>query len=239
MTDFFIAADVQKNYSFMFVEHKADVALHVRFYLERNAQVSVELLYSALSLDTFFEAKNTQDEREGQSLFAPSGVSHEAVIFIEAFLVGEGASISINGAYLLGGTHKLQLRTLQHHQAAHTKSNLIMRGVLNGNGHAVYNGMIRVDKAARASVSSQENKNILLSDAARALSVPSLEVLTNDVRCFHASAIGRFDQDQLFYAASRGITEKKAQRLLLDAFFGTLFKNEALKDCLGQLLQHE
>jgi Fe-S cluster assembly protein SufD len=114
-----------------------------------------------------------------------------------------------------------------------------MRGVLNGISYAAYNGMIRVDKAARASVSSQENKNILLSAGARALSVPSLEVLTNDVRCLHASAIGRFDQDQLFYAASRGITEKKAQQLLLQAFFATLFKNELLQNRLKQLVHHE
>ena len=64
-----------------------------------------------------------------------------------------------------------------------------------------------------------ENKNILLSEKSRVTSIPSLQVLTNEVRCFHASATGKFPQEQLFYAASRGLTQKATQLLLLQAFF--------------------
>ena len=89
---------------------------------------------------------------------------------------------------------------------------------------------VRMEKEARGAYASQENKNMLLSSGARALSVPSLEVLTHDVHCFHGSAIGRFDEEQLLYAGSRGIDEKTAQRLLLHAFFADLFSDMGLKE---------
>ena len=223
---------------------------HLSFCLERNAQASVEILYSALSFDTFFEAKNTQDERGEKSIFgshvssssplvlsaASSGVSKEAVIFIEAFLIGEGASISINSAYLLDETHILRLRTVQHHQAAHTSSTLMIKGLLRDSAQAHYHGTIRVEQDARGSVASQNNKNMLMSNNARAVSVPSLEVLTNEVQCFHGSASGRCDDEQLFYLQSRGIDKKQAHRLLLQAFFAGLFVDQTLNDKIDVLI---
>ena len=105
-----------------------------------------------------------------------------------------------------------------------------MKGVLSGTAYAHYHGTVRMEKEARGAYASQENKNMLLSSGARALSVPSLEVLTHDVHCFHGSAIGRFDEEQLLYAGSRGIDEKTAQRLLLHAFFADLFSDMGLKE---------
>jgi Fe-S cluster assembly protein SufD len=83
---------------------------------------------------------------------------------------------------------------------------------------------------------SQENKNILLSNQARALSVPSLEVLTNDVHCFHGSALGRFDQNHLFYAASRGIDEIQMRTLLVRAFFGDMFADQRINELVQELV---
>lgn len=167
------------------------------FIVERNASLRVELL-----------------------------VAHtNAVINITCIMRGESSQAVINGAYVLRDEHNVQINTLQHHEAAHTTSTLVMKGIVNDSARAEYTGMIRVEKNARCSVSSQENKNMLLSEKARVFSVPQLEVLTHDVHCFHGSAIGRFDADHLFYAASRGIDEKQIQRLLVQAFFADMFKN--------------
>ena len=130
---------------------------------------------------------------------------------------------------MLSDEHNVMIETFQHHQAAHSSSCLIVKGALQGKASAHYAGTIRVEKQAYGSYASQENKNILLSAQARAVSIPNLEVLNNEVKCFHASAIGRFDNEQLFYIATRGIDEKVAQQILLDAFFADVVDgNESL-----------
>ena len=102
-----------------------------------------------------------------------------------------------------------------------------------------YHGTIRVEQDAAWYVASQNNKNILLiSNDARAVSVPSLEVLTNEVQCFHGSASGRCDDEQLFYLQSRGIDKKQAHRLLLQAFFAGLFVDQTLNDKIDVLIKN-
>jgi Fe-S cluster assembly protein SufD len=183
--------------------------IHISFVLERNSYLEVELL-----------------------------VAHTyANISLECVLKGEGAHAIIRGAYSVNESHNVVFNTVQHHQAPYTTSSLVMKGVLYDYAHVSYRGMIRVEKEARHSVSRQENKNIVLSNHAHALSVPSLEVLTNDVHCFHGSALGRFEADQLFYAASRGLDEKKAQSLLLKAFFADLLHGEKMKNYLDTLVR--
>jgi len=180
---------------------------HICFYVERNAKLVVEILITS--------AANVQ---------------------IECTLLGVGAEAHITGAYMLDASQKAQITTLQHHVASHTSSTLLMKGLLRDRAVSQYHGTVRIEKDAQGSCASQENKNILLSNSARAISVPSLEVLTHDVQCSHGSAIGRFDDEQLFYAASRGVDEKKAQHLLSNAFLADLFTDEMLKEKVNEFL---
>jgi len=164
-------------------------------------------------------------------------VAHaDATIFLRCIMRGESSHAVINGVYILGKNHKMTISTVQHHEAAHTKSNLIIKGVADGNAQVTYSGMVRVEKEARCSISCQDHKAMLLSENARVVSIPSLEVLTNDVHCFHGSAIGAFEQEKLFYAASRGIGQEIIKRLLLQAFFAHLFKNKTMNSLLEGLL---
>lgn len=150
-------------------------------------------------------------------------------VTIQCTMQGSGAQAKIYGAYKASGNTAVTIKTMLHHQAAHTNSSLIVKGVVRDNAHAHYDGIIRIEKQARETYASQENKNIILSNAARAVSIPNLEVLTNDVKCFHGSAVGRFDQDQIFYAACRGIDEKVAEKLLLYAFFDGVVQHNDMK----------
>jgi Fe-S cluster assembly scaffold protein SufB len=195
-----VGENQHKNYSFL-IDETAARDQHIRFYVERNAKLVVEIL-----------------------------VSSTANVHVECILQSVGAEASIFGAYILDAARKVQITTLQHHVVAHTQSSLIMKGLLRDSAQAQYHGTVRIEKDAQGSCASQENKNILLSNHARAVSVPNLEVLTHDVRCSHGSAVGRFDAEQLFYAASRGVDEKSAQRLLSYAFVADLFTDEMLKN---------
>lgn len=137
-------------------------------------------------------------------------------------LEGAYAQAHVRGLYALSGSQKLAITTSQHHQAPHTTSNLVIKGMLNGTAQADYRGKILVDQNAKYTNALQENKNILLSRAAHAQSIPSLEVLTNDVQCKHGSAVGYLDEQLLFYVQARGLDIQSAGQLLLHGFFAEI-----------------
>lgn len=198
MREYIIAENQQQQHTFVFDANTIQQQTLLRFHVELNATLTVHLL-----------------------------IMHTSVqVKIECILRGAGAHAHIYGAYILSGVHAVKIDTVQHHEAAHTSSSLIMKGALRDTSSAHYHGTIRVEKEARGAYASQENKNILLSSAARAVSVPNLEVLNNEVKCFHGSAIGTFDAQQLFYAASRGIDEKTAERILLEGFFADVVTSQ-------------
>jgi len=205
--EYIIGENQQQHYSLV-IDDTAVGDQHMRFYLERNAVLAVEIVIASTTIN----------------------------VHVECVLRGENADARIMGAYLIDASHKTQITTMQHHSAPHTRSILIMKGLLRDSAQAQYHGTVRIEKDARGSCASQENKNMLLSNSARAISVPSLEVLTHEVQCSHGSAIGRFDEEQLFYAASRGIDEKVAQRLLAHAFFANLFTDKGLKERIQSLI---
>jgi len=140
-------------------------------------------------------------------------------IHLAISLDGQYAQATVRGLYALSGSQSLAITTSQHHKAPHTTSDLIIKGMLNQHAIAHYQGKILVDQNAKYTNAVQENKNILLSRTAHAQSIPSLEVLTNDVQCKHGSAVGYLDELSLFYVQSRALDAKTARQLLLHGFF--------------------
>ena len=140
----------------------------------------------------------------------------ESVIDIQ--LLGEGALVNVVGVYLLHDDQHINITTKQQHLVEGAQSSVIFKGVLTDSARVAYKGSIFVAKRARNSVAAQNNKTILLSKQAKAHSVPSLEVLSNDVHCAHGSAVGQLDAQQIMYAQSRGLNEKQAKKLLLQSF---------------------
>lgn len=203
-----VGANTQERYTFIINEQSAEKDLVLRFSLEAYATLTLNLLVANTS----------------------------AQIKIECILRGQGAQACVAGAYILSGTQQVKITTLQHHQAAHTTSTLVMKGALSDAAHCQYYGTIHVEKNAHNVNASQENKNMLLSNNARAVSIPNLEVLNNEVKCFHGSAIGKFDPQQLLYMATRGIDEKVAQQYLLRAFFADVFIDNDLNAHIGELI---
>ncbi len=109
-------------------------------------------------------------------------------------------------------------KTLQDHQAANTKSNIIIKGVLDDQAQLLCTNMIQVAKAAHCTVAEQSNKNLLLSKTAKVITVPQLEIKNNNVACKHGAAISSIDKDHLFYLQSRGVEEETAKKMIIDGF---------------------
>jgi Fe-S cluster assembly protein SufD len=138
-------------------------------------------------------------------------------------LVGEGANVQVNGAMFTEGKQHLTYNTLQHHRAPSCKSDLLYKGGLQDASRLVWRGMIKVDKDAQKTDAYQRDDNLMLSDAARADSIPGLEIEADDVRCTHGATAGRVDDEQLFYAQARGLSRKEAARLIVSGFFQQVF----------------
>lgn len=138
-------------------------------------------------------------------------------------LDGAGANVQVNGAMFTEGKQHLTYNTLQHHRAPSCKSDLLYKGGLQDSSRLVWRGMIKVDKDAQKTDAYQRDDNLMLSDAARADSIPGLEIEADDVRCTHGATAGRVDDEQLFYAQARGLSRKEAARLIVSGFFQQVF----------------
>ncbi|MCX5925142.1 MAG: SufD family Fe-S cluster assembly protein [Candidatus Dependentiae bacterium] len=154
-----------------------------------------------------------------------SGGSHSSVT-LNLHAQGERSHIQVRGAYILNGSQQACITIYQNHSTSHTQSDVIIKGVLADNAQSEYKGLICIAKDAPYTDAVQENKNLLIGEQCRALSQPSLEILNNEVRCAHGSAVGQIDNDLLFYIQSRGIPTDQATLLLTEGFIAGLFDGE-------------
>ncbi len=139
---------------------------------------------------------------------------------VEASLMGAGATAELKGIYFASGEQFFDFHTLQDHQVGNTTSDLLFKGALQDVARTVYAGLIRIEKGAARSDAYQANRNLVLSDKAKATSIPMLEIDNNDVRCTHGATVGPVDPNHLFYLRSRGIPEMTAKRMIVQGFFG-------------------
>jgi Fe-S cluster assembly protein SufD len=155
---------------------------------------------------------------------------------VQVSLDGKGSQADLLGVVSIDGRQHVDFQTLQDHFGDNTRSDLIIHDALRGRASANFTGLIRINKPAHRTESSQEQKNILLSDRAKADSDPKLEILNNDViRCTHGAAVGPVDPEMLFYLQSRGMDQAAAEQLIVEGFFkSTLDKlgNEAVQEAL-------
>ena len=139
-------------------------------------------------------------------------------------LVGQGATGKMSGFYFANHHQHLDHDTQQNHMAPNTTSDLLFKGALLGESRSVWQGMIYVDPSASKTDGYQANRNLVLSEKARADSIPGLEILTDDVRCTHGATVGKIDKDLTFYLQSRGIPAKEAEKLIVEGFFDPIMQ---------------
>jgi len=168
-----------------------------------------------------FGDQRARVEKDGKlRLFSVSLGGRFSKTRVEASLVGQGAEAELKGLYLASGQQFFDFHTLQDHQVGNTRSDLLFKGALQDTARTVYAGLIRIEKGAARSDAYQANRNLVLSDHAKATSIPMLEIDNNDVRCTHGATVGPVDPQHMFYLRSRGIPEPTAKRMLVQGFFG-------------------
>ncbi|MFJ8153297.1 Fe-S cluster assembly protein SufD [Streptomyces sp. NPDC094468] len=151
---------------------------------------------------------------------------------------GTGGEAELIGLYFTDAGQHQEHRLLVDHDAPHCKSNVVYKGALQGEeAHAVWIGDVLIEAKAEGTDTYEMNRNLVLTDGARVDSVPNLEIETGEiVGAGHASATGRFDDEQLFYLMARGIPEHEARRLVVRGFFAELVQQIGVPDIQERLL---
>jgi len=192
-------------------QHVHEITYHVK----KNAQLDVYsiqkiqgikqnvFIYAAeKSMVRFFSIYFSQNENTIEYIISGDVQSH--ISFSSLFIIQKDSSFS--------------LKTIQNHREPSGMSSVLCKGILLDDARGDFRGIIDIHEKAVQTNAKMYNKNIVLHDSAHMISIPSLEVKTNDVHCAHGTATGQLDQDQIMFLQSRGISENKAKKIILHGF---------------------
>jgi len=138
---------------------------------------------------------------------------------VECALDGAGAEAFLDGAYYCGRGQHMDLRTVQRHRSPKAMSRAVYKGAVAGGGRTVFQGLIEVSAGAAGTDAWLTNRNLILGEAARADSMPTLKIGNNDVKCSHGSTTGRLNAEEVFYLQSRGLSAADAREMLVIGYF--------------------
>jgi Fe-S cluster assembly protein SufD len=147
---------------------------------------------------------------------------------------GEGSRVETNGVNLLKGRQHADTTLLMDHAVPHCDSREVFRAVVDDSGHSVFQGRIIVRPDAQKTDAKMMTRALLLSDDAEADNKPELEIFADDVTCGHGATSGALDESLLFYLRARGLSEREAQALLIQAFVGEAIESIA-SDALREI----
>ncbi len=189
------------------------------FYIEDNASLENYILQEENVLSNRNDVRhftvNTGSKMNSVAISLDGGlVRNDPTVFIN----GENAEVHLNGLFLVKENHHTDNHTMVEHRAPNCFSNELYKGVIADNATGVFNGKILVYRDAQKTNAYQSNKNILMGDKSTINTKPQLEIYADDVRCTHGTTTGKLNEEALFYMRSRGLNEKLAKNILLQAF---------------------
>lgn len=198
---------------------------HVRIQNDDKSAVNTNMVHIELDRDAVYDAftLNTGGKM----------TRHE----IHAVINGENAELSLNGINLLGAGQHGDTTILIEHKAPHCQSNQFYRTILDDDARGVFQGKVHVHKPAQKTDGYQLSNAILLSDKAEMDTKPELEIYADDVKCSHGATTGQLDEEPVFYLRSRGLTEKQARELLIQAFVDEVVDKVADEALQGSIRQ--
>lgn len=211
------------------------------FYIEDNASLENYILQEENVLSQRNDVRhftvNTGSRMNSVAISLDGGlVRNDPTVFIN----GENAEVHLNGLFLVKENHHTDNHTMVEHRAPNCFSNELYKGVVADNATSVFNGKILVYRDAQKTNAYQSNKNILMGDKATINTKPQLEIYADDVRCTHGTTTGKLNEEALFYMRSRGLNEKLAKNILLQAFakeVSNTIKDEAFRTLIEQKIE--
>lgn len=138
-------------------------------------------------------------------------------------ITSSNVEVDIFGLLTGKDSDDFNIKTTQRHAAPNSTSNILIKGIFDGESKLNYQGLIRIEKEGQQSHAYQKNQNLVLSSNVYIESKPFLEILANDVFCTHGSTTGQINQEEIFYLESRGINTPDAEKLLIEGFVLEIF----------------
>lgn len=155
-------------------------------------------------------------------------------------LDGEKCESRISGIYLTDRKQHIDNYTFIDHAKPDCTSSQLYKGILDNEATGAFNGRILVRQDSQKTMAFQSNNNLLLSDTARMMTKPQLEIYADDVKCSHGATIGQINEDAMFYLRARGISQKEARLMLMHAFANEVIEKinfTALRDRISDLVE--
>ena len=152
-------------------------------------------------------------------------------------LEGRDASCEAGAVLLLADEEHGVLKLRTNHRVADCRSDALVKGVAGGRAVGEFSGLVYVAPDAQRTDARQQSRNVLLSDTARIVAEPQLEIYADDVKCSHGATVGRMEDDAILYMRQRGLSEAQAQRLQIEGFVGDVVRRcgiEPLCDALAE-----
>ncbi|MFM7014390.1 MAG: Fe-S cluster assembly protein SufD [Actinomycetota bacterium] len=216
--------EAQKHSKSMVVlDHKGSAKLseNIEIVVEENAQLTVVSVQDWNSDSVHTSAQHIKLGRNSKLRHVVVSLGGKTVrVTPSAFFSAPGGELELNGVYFADKGQYLEHRIFVDHREPNCKSRVTYKGALQGEkAHTVWVGDVLIRAAAEGTDTYELNRNLLLTDGARADSVPNLEIETGQIQgAGHASASGRFDDEHLFYLQARGISESEARKLVVRGF---------------------
>ena len=150
---------------------------------------------------------------------------------------GPGSDARALGLYFADGDQHFEHRVVSVHEAPDAYSNLLYKGAIKDRAHTIFYGNLIVPEGSPRTDAYQTNRNLLMNPGARADTIPFLEIATADVRCSHAGAVGRVNDEHLFYLQSRGVPEDVAKQLIVTGFLQEVLEQIEFAELRGELAE--
>jgi Fe-S cluster assembly protein SufD len=206
-------------------EGDANLTENVEIIAGESANVTVISVQQWGATSHHTAAHFTRTDKDAHVTHAVISLSGEVVrITPQTQLVGAGSSVEMLGLYFADAGEHLEQQVYVHHAGPQTKSRVNYKGALQGlRARTVWIGDVLIGQEAVGTDSYEQNRNLILTDGTRADSIPNLEIKTGDIAgAGHASATGRFDDEQLFYLQARGISQEQARKLVVRGFLNEI-----------------
>ncbi|TVR41963.1 MAG: Fe-S cluster assembly protein SufD [Bacteroidia bacterium] len=171
---------------------------------------------SALITHSFFHQK--ENSRVSSNIITLNGGFTKNIV--EVTIDGTKCESDHYGLYLVDSNQHVDNQLNIDHRAPGSTSNQLYKGILDDEAKAVFSGKVMVRRHAQQTKAFQNNKNILLTDEAKANTQPHLEIYADDVKCSHGATVGQLDPNAMFYLRSRGLCERTARQMMMIAFAG-------------------
>lgn len=147
------------------------------------------------------------------------------------------ADAEVGGVFLLTGCERGSMTLETNHRVADCRSASYIKGVAGGEAVGLFDGKVYVAPDAQRTDARQQSRNVLLSETARIVTRPQLEIYADDVKCTHGATVGQMDDEAVLYMRQRGLSETQARRLQIEGFIGEVIRRCGIEPLCEKLMK--